>query len=492
MFRQFAISSGIMLLWGVTLLAPFPCGMVFAQAPDTSWTRTYGSGGTDYGSSVQQTFDGGYIIAGWTESLTGGNDVYLIKTDEDGDTVWTKAYGGTRDDEGFSVQQTSDSGYIVVGHTYSFGAAYEDDVWLIKTDASGDTLWTKRYGETNHCEAGYSVQQTNDSGYIITGYGEGGAALIKTDSSGNFLWGNAFGGADIPAYGRSVQQTNEGGYIITGWIDSYGTGDNDVWLIKTDSSGNILWDKKFGRGYHDYGRSVRQANDGGYIVTGETRPYGADNSDVWLIKTYANGDTLWTKTYGGSTDDRGWSVRQTFGGGYIITGYTTSGAGSGDAWLIKTDSSGNKLWDKTFGGSSYDYGRSVRQTNDEGYIVTGMTSSYGAGGGDVWLIKVGAEIGIEEESNRDIFFLSQCEPNPFSQETVISYKLLVISKVSLKVYDLTGRLVRTLLNEEIEAGSHTVIWDGRGGSGAKVSSGVYFIRFKSGKFYETRKVLFVR
>jgi len=470
--------------------------LLFSQTPpDTLWTRTYGGGGTDEGSSVQQTFDGGYIIAGWTESLTGGNDVYLIKTDEDGDTVWTKAYGGTRDDEGFSVQQTSDSGYIVVGHTYSFGAAYEDDVWLIKTDASGDTLWTKRYGETNHCEAGYSVQQTNDSGYIITGYGEGGAALIKTDSSGNFLWGNAFGGADIPAYGRSVQQTNEGGYIITGWIDSYGTGDNDVWLIKTDSSGNILWDKKFGRGYHDYGRSVRQTNDGGYIVTGETRPYGATNSDVWLIKTYANGDTLWTKTYGGSTDDRGWSVRQTFGGGYIITGYTTSGAGGGDAWLIKTDSSGNKLWDKTFGGSSYDYGRSVRQTSDGGYIVAGETSSYGAGGKDVYLIRLSFEVGVDDYPLQTLlkkYYLYQNYPNPFNPETTILFSSPKAGRINISIYNIKGQKITTLVSENLRIGLHKVIWNGKDENDNLVSSGIYFYKIETDNFSEIKKCILLK
>ncbi|MEA3475754.1 MAG: FlgD immunoglobulin-like domain containing protein [Candidatus Cloacimonadota bacterium] len=467
----------------------------------TTFERTYGGTDEDYGSSVQQTYDGGYIIAGWTESLTGGNDVYLIKTDEDGDTVWTKTYGGTRTDEGFSVQQTSDSGYIVVGHTYSFGAAYEDDVWLIKTDSDGDTLWTKAYGESNHCDRGYSVQQTNDRGYIITGYTESYGLnyahvwLIKTDSLGNILWDKTFGGADNIGYGRSVQQTNEGGYIITGWTDSYGTGDNDVWLIKTDSSGNFLWDKKFGRGYHDYGRSVRQTNDGGYIVTGETRPYGADNSDVWLIKTYANGDTVWTKTYGGSTADRGWSVRQTFGGGYIITGYTTSGAGSGDVWLIKADSSGNKLWDKTFGGSSYDYGRSVQQTNDGGYIVTGITSSYGAGNEDVYLIKTDGDgfVNIDNEplvTNNYLFL--QNYPNPFKTETTIRFSLKGPSHVELKIYNIKGQLVKKLVDCQQMSGKHSVVWDGSDENGKAVSNEIYLYRLHSNGASETRKMLLIK
>ena len=365
------------------------------------WTKTFGGSDYDGGYSVQQTSDGGYIIAGMTDSYGAGeHDVWLIKTDESGDTLWTKTFGGSEGDAGGCVQQTSDGGYVVVGYTRSYSAG-DYDVWLIKTDESGDTLWTKTFGGSDS-DVGNSVQQTSDGGYIIAGitefYGAGepfwwnqDVWLIKTDESGNTLWTKTFGGSGED-WGISVQQTTDGGYIITGRMESYLTAPEDVWLIKTDVLGDTLWTKTYGGSGDDGGSSVQQTTDGGYIIAGGTESYGAGNSDVWLIKTDALGDTLWTKTFGGNGKEYGGSVQQTSDGGYIIEGSTESyGAGNSDVWLIKTDASGDEVWTKTFGGSDWDGGGSVQQTFDGGYIVTGYTYSYGQGDSDVWLIRLAPE-----------------------------------------------------------------------------------------------------
>ncbi len=364
-----------------------------AQPPDILWTRTFGVSGYDVGSSVQETSDGGYIIAGQTLSFGAGNmDVWLIKTDATGTEQWNRIFGGSDSDYGQCVQQTSDGGYIIAGYTYSYGAG-DWDVWLIKTDSLGNEQWTRTFGGTDY-DVGYSVQQTTDGGYIIVGttysYGAGEADvwLIKTDAQGYQQWSRTFGGSGGD-YGYSVQQTSDEGYIITGWTYSYGAGYYDVWLIKTDGKGSHQWNRTFGEGDADRGYSVQQTTDGGYVIAGWTESYGAGDRDVWLIKTDSLGSEQWNRTFGGWSTDRGKSVQQTSDGGYVIAGYTGSyGAGSADVWVIKTDAQGYQQWSRTFGGSSGDYGESVQQTSDEGYIIVGRTYSYGAGDADVWLIRL--------------------------------------------------------------------------------------------------------
>jgi hypothetical protein len=368
----------------------FTSQVLVAQAPETLWTRTYGGIGFEESHSVQQTTDGGYIIAGHTYEYP-KRDFYLVKTNDIGDTLWTRIYGGSGDEEAYSVQQTSDGGYIITGWTDSYGAGF-NDVWLIKTDASGDTLWTKTFGGGDY-DGGNFVQQTFDGGYIIAGssasYGGGDDDfwLIKTDASGDSIWTRFFGGNEDDM-GKSAQQTSDGGYIMTGYTKSFGVGESSILLIKTDASGDTIWTKVLGGSVFDRAFCVKQTTDSGYIITGVTSSYGAGGFDVLLIKTDASGDTLWTNTFGGSEHDMGYSVQQTGDGGYIITGFTRSfGGGETDVWLIKTHDMGDTLWTKTYGGSGEEEASSVQKTSDGGYIITGWTSSYGAGGYDFWLIK---------------------------------------------------------------------------------------------------------
>ena len=367
-----------------------------AAGPPVQWQKTFGGSSNDKGYSVQQTADGGYIIAGYTSSFGAGyRDVYLIKTDPNGNSQWQKTFGGSASDEAYSVQQTADGGYIIAGETRSFGAGGLD-VYLIKTDPNGNSQWQKTFGGAN-TDVGLSVQQTSDGGYIIAGttssFGAGlfffDVYLIKTDQNGNLQWEKTFGGSDWEE-GYSVQQTADGGYIIAGGTESFGEPVGDVYLVKTDPNGNMQWQKTLGGSSFDRSRSVQQAADGGYIIAGVTESFGAGRRDVYLIKTDPNGNSQWEKTFGGNDWDWGNSVQQTSDGGYIITGETYSfGAGQNDVYLIKTDPNGDSQWEKTFGGISFETGRSVQQTVDGGYIIAGETYSFGGGMRDVYLIKLG-------------------------------------------------------------------------------------------------------
>ena len=361
--------------------------------PSLEWSKTFGGEGIDVGRSVQQTADGGYIIVGDTRSYgAGGADIWLIKTDSNGNRVWEQTFGGTKTDSGYVVQQTADGGYIIAGSTESYGLGFSD-VWLVKTDSNGNKLWDKTFGGGFY-EWGWSVQQTADGGYIITGSvipTDVNIWLIKTDSNGTQSWYRTFSGKSYEKAVSSVRQTADGGYIIVSDTRSYKTG-VDVWLIKTDSDGDKMWEQTFGGTDMDIGSSVQQTSDGGYIITGKTKSYGAGDADVWLIKTDAGGYKVWDQTFGGTEMDAGFSVQQTSDGGYIITGETKSyGAGDTDVWLIKTDAGGYKVWDQTFGSTEMDAGFSVQQTSDGGYIITGETKSYGAGDADVWLLKLSVD-----------------------------------------------------------------------------------------------------
>ena len=366
----------------------------FMFIPNTLWTRNFGGNSDDGGYSVKQTSDGGYIICGYTRSYGAGEgDVYLIKTDATGNQQWQRAFGDIYYDCGNSVQQTSDGGYIIAGWTYYFVGNFLADVYLIKTDVAGNQQWESTFGEVGDQDYGYSVLQTGDGGYIIAGYTQSVGAgysdvyLIKTDASGNQQWQRTFGGSNRDG-GYSVQQTSDGGYIIAGYTESFGAGYSDVYLIKTNTSGNQQWQRTFGGSGWDIGYSVQQTSDGGYIIVGYTYSFGAGSADVYLIKTNASGNQQWQRTFGGSSQDEGKSVQQTSDGGYIIAGYTGSFGVGGDVYLIKTDASGNQQWSQTFGGSFEDWGYSLQQTSDGGYIITGSTSSYGAGNGDVYLIRL--------------------------------------------------------------------------------------------------------
>lgn len=373
---------------------------VIIQPPDELWNRTYGGAGGDSSAMVQQTMDGGYVLAGSTTSFGAGIwDFWLIKTDTFGNENWNKTFGGESYDVCKSGQQTLDGGYVLLGDTMSYGTG-NWDFWLVKTDSTGNEQWNKTFGGPL-TEFSASVQQTIDGGYILTGTTEyendidyGDFWLVKTDENGYEQWNKKFGGVKLDDC-YSVCQTFDGGYILTGFTRNFGAGKEDVWLVKTDENGDMEWDVTFGGKDDDVGYSVEQTEDGGYIITGITgAEFNTPKGDIWLIKTDENGDEQWNKTFGGTSRDYGRSVQQTFEDGYIVLGNTYSfGAGEYDLWLIKTDEYGDEQWSKIMGGNGTDGGRSIQQISDGGYIIAGSFTDFWPRGPDydVWLIRIETE-----------------------------------------------------------------------------------------------------
>ena len=305
------------------------------------WAKTYGGSDADNAWAIQKTIDGGYIIGGYTWSFgIGGCDFWVLKLLNNGEVDWQKTYGGSDFDYVWYIHQTMDGGYIVAGSTYSFGAGTLDS-WVLKLDSSGNIAWQKTY------------------------------------------WGSG------PDYANCIQQTMDGGYIVAGYTSSYGAGGLDSLVLKLDSSGGITWQKTYGGGSNDRAHSIQQTKDGGYIMAGTTKSFGAGGYDILVFKLGNDGDVAWQKTYGGSGNDEAYSIQQTKDGGYIVAGCTSSyGAGCLDFWMLKLDSSGGITWQKTYGGSEDDEAYSIQQTKDGGYVVAGATYSFGAGGSDIWVLKL--------------------------------------------------------------------------------------------------------
>jgi hypothetical protein len=364
----------------------------FGDSPE-EWNRTYGGPQDEKGYGVKQTADGGYIIIGYVDTFGNGKgDALLIKTDSEGTMLWEKVFGGANNDRGQSVQQTNDGGYIIAGTTNSYGAG-EYDMWLIKTDCNGSEEWNRTFGGPDS-DIGYSAQQTMDGGYVINGEtystdtdpGNWNMWLVKTDEVGIEQWNRTFGGTgDELCY--SGQQTADGGYVLAGGRGTFNRS-FDFLLVKTDENGVEQWNRSFGGNDPELGSSVQQALDGGYVIVGDVLH---DYFDIWLVKTDENGVEQWNRTFGivgpyGGGDDWGRSVQQTTDGGYIIAGSTDFGGHlTSRAYLVKTDSEGNLQWDLDLGGNHGGSGKCAEQTTDGGYILTG---SIDYGNKDVWLVKV--------------------------------------------------------------------------------------------------------
>jgi len=328
-------------------------------AQDVLWSNTYGVGESN---SVIETSDGGFVMAGF------GGGAKVVKTDNLGNQLWSLTYGGAQSQE---IIETSDGGLIFVGRCGTGGESCGtgfggNDLYLVRTDSDGNAIWAKSYGGASD-DFGFSVKETSDNGFIVVGQtnsqGSGGSDiwLIKTDSNGNIVWDVTFGGTQ-DEWPNFIELTQDEGYIITGYTNSFGNGGNDMWLIKTDASGNEEWNQTYGGILEDQARTVKEFPTGGYIIIGLTMSFGNGNWDYYLVRTDANGNEIWAKTYGETNSDIGRSIKAD-NDGFILIGQS-----AGVMRIIKTDFSGDFLWDDTYGGND---GQDIFITSDDNYIATG-------------------------------------------------------------------------------------------------------------------------
>lgn len=373
-----------------------PVAVQSEEPPVAEWNYSYGGGKDEFAFSVDETSDGGYVMAGATHSygIGFGADAWLVKTYSNGTKQWEQYYGGTGHDYANSVQQTHDDGYIMAGVTDSFSSDGTQDIWLIKTDATGGVQWTRTIGTVSTDNA-HSVQQTSDGGYIIAGsYLPDPDSifrkifwLVKTNASGYMEWNTPWGGGGTDI-AFSAQQTWDAGFIAAGSTDSYGS--TDGILIKTDAWGRIEWNQTYGQSNSlEQIYSVQPTYDGGYIAAGYSNSSTLDD-DFWLIKISSGGSMVWSRFFGGLDDDWCSSVQQTSDGGYVLAGSTySSGDSSPDYLVVKTDINGNEEWRQVYGTDDTDQAQSIHETKDGGYVVAGYSYHFHNGvGTDGWLVKI--------------------------------------------------------------------------------------------------------
>lgn len=454
------------------------------QAQTTSylqWQKTFGGTAYDTTNSIQQTSDGGYIVGGYTNSNDrdisgnhGGADVWLMKLSSSGTLLWQQVLGGSHTDHLTSVQQISDGGYILAGTSASTDGDFvvnkgSHDVWVIRLKSNGNLRWKKNLGGSNWDRV-HQIRQTTDGGFILAGgtnsndgdislnRGDSDAWVVKLNSSGDISWSKTFGGtATDEAY--AVQQTNEGDFIVAGITKSNNGnvsgnhGDADFWVIKVNASGNLVWSKTYGGSTEDIAQSVRQTNDGNFVVAGFTYSSDGDLSgnfgsrDLWILKISPSGTLIWDKIFGGSGVDTANDIYPTSDNGFILVGSSnssdgnlTNNQGSYDLWVVKLKSTGTLQWQKSFGGTSEDTGKSIQQTNTDAFIIAGHTQSNNGdvtnnyGFADAWIVKLTQEttLGTDELAKDKVKFY----PNPVKEILHFSEKINEIS-----ILDTSGKLV---------------------------------------------------
>lgn len=406
--RKFKVSSLVLLLLLCTIpiavlsFVPVnvpmgdPTGRVAAQTQ--LWTKTYGTVGRDEGVSIIPVSGGGFLMCGLTAPGVGtGRDAWLVRVDANGNQLWNQTYGRTTEhwETGADVIAVSGGGFAFCG-----GHARDVlplpgtwDAWLVRVDANGNHLWNHTYGELEYLQV-FSLVEVSSGGFAIAGYTDHNSAglfdmwLLRVDANGNHLWNQTYGGI-ANDWGLDLVEVSGGGFALAGFTSSLGAGLQDMWLVRTDANGNHLWNTTYGGTGNDGANFLVELSGGGFALTGYTGSNSLGPSDGWLVRVDATGNHLWNQTYGGTAVEELDDVKELSGGNFIITGNTSSfGAGLFDLWLLRTDSSGTLLWNRTYGGTENDFGVTVVAISSNEFAALGTTQSSGAGLEDFYLVRV--------------------------------------------------------------------------------------------------------
>jgi len=367
----------------------------------------------DCGAIIYKTSDtNSYLLGvGTADPSISYNDIFLSKIDLNGDTIWTKYYGGGGSKGFMKCHKDENENYTMIGNCYGFGSGNED-FYLVKINSIGDSIWTKTIGNPFRNYFTNSIKQTNGNTLLlgltdsIPGLDRNDYVLVKIDSLGNIVWNKCYEGGFNPGSLWSFNQLNDGNFIMSGGTQSYGAGSYDALIIKTDSIGNLIWTKTIGGILSDFIRYSVLVSDG-IILAGTTNSFGGGNNDFFVIKIDFNGSVIWSKTYGTSTDEITSDISSTNDGGFIISGtYGLLTGTNRDVLLVKTDSLGNIQWSKKYGGTSHDLGGLAFQTLDGGYVISGNTFSFGATSYNGYIIKTDSN-GISGCNEQNINLITQ-------------------------------------------------------------------------------------
>jgi hypothetical protein len=383
------ICSRAALLSALLLLA-----LAADPAAAVTWSRTYGSQGGEVAEAIRTTSDGGCVVAGATQWAVGRSlELTVLKTDRYGTLEWARAYGpGMQASEmAYCIRETADGGYVVAGHTETWGAG-EFDAWVLKLDSSGSPLWQRSYGGTGS-DLAYAVRELPaGGGYVLAAHTQSFSSggwdvwVVRLDLDGGILWEFAYGGPGSD-YSRGIALAPDGGFFIGGTTESFGQGETDLWLLRLDSSGAVVWQKALGGGLYDQAQGVESTSDGGYVVTGSTQSFGL-GADLWVVKVDDLGAIEWQRRFDSSASEAGIAIRQTGDGGHLVSGYTDTGIfGDQDAWILRLDASGDLQWQGVYGGAGFEWMESVDIAGDGGYLAAGFSPSF-TGERDWWVMKL--------------------------------------------------------------------------------------------------------